>query len=612
MTDTNEGEKRAPKKLWSFIKSRRKDTSNVTALVNNQGNLVTDSKQKADMLSNQYKSVFTEEDHSNMPDMGPSPYDDLAPLHIGLQGVEKQLSKLNDKKATGPDLIPTRVLKEHSDLIAPVLQHLFQQSVDTGRVPADWKMANICAVFKKGDKTLCKNYRPVSLTCVICKTLEHIIASHIMKHLNRNSILAFFQHGFRSGHSCESQLINTIEELARNINNCEQVDAIILDFEKAFDTVAHTRLLNKLAHYGIRGPVHDWLRNWLTGRSQRVTLEGETSEEEHVKSGVPQGTVLGPILFLVYINNIADNTTSTIKLFADDALLFRKIKKEDDAATLQRDLDTIINWSHTWQMRFNPSKCSVLRISRKRKLITTDYKMSGITLQEVENHPYLGVELDSKLSWNKHIDKTCAKAHNTLNFLRRNMYNCPKPIKETAYKTLVRPIVEYCSSTWDPGSVGRIKQVEAVQRKAARFTTNTWDRQRSVTNLLQELNWRSLQERRLIRRLTLMYQAHHNLTAITIPPYIRPPTRPSTRSHPLQYMLLATRCNTYADSFWPRTLHTWNVLPAQCVQAETTESFKNQVIKSFIEDKLRMTTSRDYAARISSPVAARPTYTIVF
>ena len=357
-----------------------------------------------------------------------------------------------------------------------------------GQVPSDWKRANICAVFKKGDKTLCKNYRPVSLTCVTCKIMEHIIASHIMTHLDNNNILAHYQHGFRSRHSCETQLINTTEEISRHLNNGEQVDAVILDFEKAFDTVAHQRLLRKVEYYGIRGPVHGWLRSWLVGRTQCVVLDGETSENESVTSGVPQGTVLGPIMFLMYINDIAAKTTSTIKLFADDGLLLRKINSTSDAETLQKDLNEIVAWSHKWQMRFNPSKCFVIRFNRKRQPIGASYTMSGVTLGEVEHHPYLGVELDSKLTWSTHIDQSCAKAHNTINFLRRNVFHCPSPIKETAYKSLVRPVIEYYASAWDSGNVGKIKQLEAVQRKAARFMTGNWQYQQSVTTPVKNLS----------------------------------------------------------------------------------------------------------------------------
>ena len=434
----------------------------------------------------------------------------------------------------------------------------------------------------------------------MCKILEHVVASHIMSHLDDNDILVRYQHGFRRKHSCEAQLINTIEEISKNLNDGEQTDAVILDFEKAFDTVAHQRLLMKVDHYGIRGPVLNWLKSWLIGRTQCVVLDGEHSENEPVKSGVPQGTVLGPIMFLVYINDIAENTSSTIKLFADDGLLFRKICKQEDAQALQKDLDAILSWSHRWQMRFNPSKCKVLRITGKRNPLTVTYRMDGNDLEEVENHPYLGVELDKNLSWNTHIDQMCAKAHKSLNFLRRNMYHCPEKTKETTYNTLVRPILEYSASAWDPGNVGKITQIESVQRKAARFVKGDWSYHSSVTNMLKDLNWRPLQERRLVHRLGLMRQAHYRQIAIDFPTYIHRARRPSLRKHPIQYLTIPTRINTYADSFWPRTIQSWNVLPNTIMKATSTESFKTNLNKQLVAGTIAIAGNRDYTSRLKT------------
>ena len=395
------------------------------------------------------------------------------------------------------------------------------------------------------------------------------------------------------------QLINTLEEMSRSLNNKKQIDVIILDFEKAFDTVAHRRLLMKLEYYGVNGSVHRWIEQWLVGRTQCVVVEGSKSSDQSVDSGVPQGTVLGPIMFLIYINDIANGVSSSTKLFADDGLLFREITSQDDARELQKDLTSVTSWSKTWQMRFNPSKCHILRMYRGKKIITHDYTMLGHKLTSVENHPYLGVELDQSLSWKPHIDKITSKAHNTLNFLRRNMYRSPQKTKEAAYKTLVRPLVEYCGSAWDPGAVGQIKQVEAVQRKAARFVTGNWSWHTSVTSLLHELKWRSLQERRLTRRLVLMYQAHHGMSAVAIPPYVHQPERIPPRKHHLQYSQLATRINTYDDSFWPRTIKSWNLLPPHIIDSITPEQFRDLLVKAFENGILQTAPSRD-------PVARRP------
>ena len=225
--------------------------------------------------------------------MGPGPHPTMSDITVTTKGVEALIERLNPKKAIGPDLISTRILKEYSKHLAPVLKEIFQQSLDTGDVPKDWRHANITAIYKKARRQDPANYRPVSLTSVSCKTLEHIIFSHTMSHLDISGILVDFQHGFRSRRSTETQLILTIDDLAKNLDESKQIDMCILDFSKAFDKVPHQRLASKLEYYGIRGQTKKWKYNWLTSRVQQVVVDGETSREEVVRSGVLQGMVLG-------------------------------------------------------------------------------------------------------------------------------------------------------------------------------------------------------------------------------------------------------------------------------------------------------------------------------
>ena len=210
--------------------------------------------------------------------------------------------------------------------LGPIFAHLFQQSIDKGEIPKEWSLANICPLFKKGDRALACNYRPVSLTCVPCKLLEHIVCSNIMAHLDEHKLLSEKQHAFRKWHSCETQLITVIDDWAKILDNQGQIDTFILDFEKAFDTPPHELLKSKLFSYGIGGKTVKWIDAFLCFRQQRVVVNGVKSDWAPVVSGVPQGTVLGPLLFSLHINDIMSDIESEIRLFADDCVCYREIK----------------------------------------------------------------------------------------------------------------------------------------------------------------------------------------------------------------------------------------------------------------------------------------------
>lgn len=243
-------------------------------------------------------------------------------IDISREGILKQLLDQKEKKACGPDLIPPRVLKSAAQPISFCLEVIFKASLSTGSVPHDWRQANITPVYKKGERFKASNYRPVSLTCICSKILEHIVVSNMMKHFDKNNILSDCQHGFRPKRSCETQLISLTEELHQNLENKEQVDMVVLDFSKAFDKVPHKRLLSKLWNYGVRGNTHGWIQSFLVDRTQRVVVDGEASDWVHVESGVPQGTVLGPVLFLAFINDLPRSVQSRVCLFADDCVIY--------------------------------------------------------------------------------------------------------------------------------------------------------------------------------------------------------------------------------------------------------------------------------------------------
>ena len=397
-------------------------------------------------------------------------------ITISHRGVMNSINRLNEKKAFGPDKIPIIILKRNCETVATILQCIFELSLNTGVVPADWRTANVVPIFKKGDRSKPANYQPVSLTSVVSKMLEHIVVSNIMRHPDSHNILNESQHGFRQKRSCETQLLLTTDDLSKNINSGKQVDMAVLDFSKAFDKVSHRRLSAKLdfdlftlTYYGIRHHTKQWIDCFLSGRSQKVVVQDASSAESPVTSGVPQGTVLRPCLFLLYINDIGDNISSTVRLFADDCVIYRPINSKRDQEILQKDLNLLSYWSDIWQTELNIKKCAIMNISNSPYKKRFDYTVNGEILETVKHHPYSGGELSDNRKYNTHIDNIAGKASQTLGFIKRIFKSCPSSVKDIAYQTLVRPKLEYSSSIRNPQQQTQIKQIEQVRRNATRF-----------------------------------------------------------------------------------------------------------------------------------------------
>ena len=578
------------KKLWKFLKSKKKDNNSIPTL-KVDGEEISETEQKADIMNKYFTTVFTKENYEDMPTLPNPKHTTMPPIHIEEKGVLKQLLSLNANKATGPDKISTIILKNYAPNIAPILSKLFQKTLDKSKVPEDWKQANITPIYKKGSRKDPQNYRPVSLTSVPSKILEHIIASNIMDHLDKHNILYEYQHGFRSKRSCETQLIMTIQDLAESLNKKKQIDMIILDFAKAFDKVPHNRLIAKLSHYGLHTNVINWIKDFLSDRKQRVMIDGKQSSNRDVTSGVPQGTVLGPILFLIFINDIPLKIISRIRLFADDCLLYREIPTghTDQQQILQNDLTELCNWADTWQMQFNVSKCHSMQITNCKPMEHT-YTMHNKNLEQVKHHPYLGVELDDKLSWNDHINNITSKGNRVLNMLQRNMHSCPKTVKEKVYRTLVRPIIEYCSPIWDPHKTNQIKKIEKIQHKAARFVINrpyirkNKSNQISATTIVKSLNWPTLETRRQIQRHITLHKIIKNKMAIPST-YLPNHTNRSTRHTSTdKFHCPQSNIDAHKYSLIPRTITERNGLPQEIITTETTEKFKETIQNHYLEN----------------------------
>ena len=573
------------KKFWSFVKSLKKDAFGINSLREN-GILKTDTLDKANICNRQFESAFTRESDTEIPSKGTIPFSPMGEITVDPKGVLKLLNNLNIHKASGPDGLSARVLKECSSEISPMLALIYNESLAQGTVLDNWRQANVAPVFKKGEKYNAAYYRLVSLTCICCKTLEHIIVSNINKHLAFESILADCQHGFRSQRSCETQLVQFYHDMVGNLDGAQdrgqkQTDVIIMDFAKAFDKVPHRRLLYKLGYYGIRGSTHKWISSWLSERSQKVVLDGQASDPVPVLSGVPQGSVLGPVLFLIFINDLPDNIRSSVRLFADDCELYRNIKSPIDCQILQDDLNSISQWETDWQMKFNVAKCHSMRVTRHLpdKQILFDYTIHQQKLEQAQSAKYLGLTITDNLDWGQHVSEISCKATKTMGFLRRNLALAPRHTKEVAYKTLVRPQLEYAAPIWNPYHKLQIQEVEKVQRTAARWTCRRWRNTSSVGDMLDELEWPSLEARREQSSLTFFYKIHSGTVSLDKDKYLTPASNlhRTRASHDLQYTRYFAYSDALKNSFFPRTIPLWNSLPSSVVYSKTIEEFKGLI-----------------------------------
>ena len=577
------------KPLFKYIKSQQQDSVGIATLMQN-GEVHRDAASKASALQDQFKSVFTSDEGCPDKDRTKSGqgYPSISSLQIEEAGVLKLLKNINPSKAGGPDNIAGRLLKELATEFAPFFTHLFNLSLSSGEVPSLWGEQWVNPIFKKGLKSEPANYRPVSLTCITSKLMEHIICSHIRGLLDKPSILSRFQHGFRSGHSCVTQLLLTVYDIATMHDKNKQVDIGILDFSKAFDVVPHQRLLNKLSHYGVDGVIRTWISSFLRGRSQKVVVDGIMSEPADVQSGVTQVTVLGPLLFLLYVNDLPEEVSqgTVIRLFADDCLIYRSINTINDQLILQHDIDRMMIWADQWGMKFNATKCNVMRtlggIHSERF-----YTMKNQILKEVSHAKYLGVSLSNDLTWAHHIDQVLLKANQKLGFIRRNLRGAPIRSKSIAYFTMVRSSMEYAAPIWDPYLQKDINALERVQRKAARWATSQYSYTTSVTGLLQNLKWAPLSVRRQHQKLSLFHNIHTGAVKLNFArdfgiEYAQRTTRTGsiftadgeTVSHKLHRPRVPKK-PPLRNSTIVSTIPHWNCLPGEVTALSTSDSFRS-------------------------------------
>lgn len=564
-----------PKKFWSVINPQN---SQPLALFDNH-NLPIPDDEAAEQLNHFFSSMFTIEPNGNLPSFHPRDYDMMPDITFSQQGIAKLIDSLKLTSSCGADGINAKMLKNTQPIVSVILCHIFQQSLSSGVVPEDWKVGKIVPVPKKGPPSQPSSYRPISLTSICSKLMEHVIYSNTVKFLNRHNFFHHSQHGFRSGLSCDTQLASFYNDISSSVDLNIPTDALFLDFEKAFDKVPHQRLLLKLSCLNINTSTFNWIRSFLTNRQQFVYANNHSSNHLPVISGVPQGTVLGPLLFLIYINDLPANISSNIRLFADDCVVYRPIKNPTDIAILQNDLNLIESWCNDWLMSLNVNKTSLISFHRRQHYQQATYTISGSTILTAESYKYLGVTFSSNLTWSTHVNNVASSANRALGLLRRNLKLAPSSVKLLAYTTFVRPKLEYACSVWDPHQSNLSNLLESVQNRAARFIYSVYSYHSSVSELKTRGHLNNLESRRHISRLCLFHKFYHAPFNV---PAILPAHRLSSRTnHPRAVYPPPAQTTAHLRSFFVATARDWNNLPAFAMHHSDPHVFKT-VIESLI------------------------------
>ena len=558
--------------FYKYINSRKQLKSGIGPLRTANGNIITNNNDMATLLNNFFSSVFTK---SGNLELTPSPVSpqNLSDFSINTTDVTRALNNLNINKSPGPDQIYPRVLKETKDCIVPHLLHLFNESISQCSIPSEWKLANLSPIFKKGDRSQPGNYRPISLTSVVGKLLETILRDKIVDFLECHNLIINSQHGFRRNRSCLTNLLEFYSKLFTEFDAIQSLDIIFLDFQKAFDKIPHDKLLFKVDQIGIRGKALDWISDWLRGRKQRVLLNGATSDWTDVTSGVPQGSVLGPVLFLIYINDIDCNLNNIISKFADDTKIGKSVISQTDRLSLQNDLNNIVSWSEQWQMPFNVDKCQVLHVGRLNK--NFNYHMAGSNLNTADKIKDLGVTITSNLKFTQQCINSANKANRMLGFIKRNFTYKSKDIILPLYLSLVRPHLEYAVQFWAPYLQGDIKRLEAVQRRATKLIPSLSNK--SYEERLTTLGLFSLTKRRLRGKLIECFKILKGFDNINYADFFTYDPNTRTRNNGMKLQGKRVNLDLTQHFFTNDVINHWNRLPESVVQSSTIATFKSRL-----------------------------------
>ena len=580
--------KKNPKALFQYINSKSKSKNSIPDLLKPDGSLSKSTLEKCDMFNNFFASVFTKEGDGEMPYFSKDVNNPLETLSVSNEQMYKALNSLNVSKSPGPDEIHPRILKELASELSIPLTMLFNKSIKDGKIPDKWKLQEVRPIFKKGSKQQAGNYRPVSLTSVVCKVFEGFIRDAMYSHFISNNLLSTKQFGFCQGRSCITQLLATLHDWMIFLDDHIPVDCMYLDFRKAFDAVPHRRLLHKIKGYGVGGDILNWVTDFLSNRTQYVSLDGINSNLTNVTSGVPQGSVLGPTLFIYYINDLPDVVNTLLYIFADDTKSYDKSENEDDQLKLQKSVDNLVTWSNDWLLGFNCDKCKCLHLGKNNMKCNYTIQQNGKTtvMSETTCEKDLGIHIDPLLNFDKHIEIQTKKARALSGMIMRTFINRSPNILIPIFKSLIRPVIEYGNVVWHPYLRKDINEVEKIQRH---YTSNILGMKNlDYETRLKTLKLPSLEYRRIrgdmIEVYKILYKKYDPITTHKLFTF----DTNNTRGHNLKLKKFPFKTDKYKHFFTNRVINLWNSLPEEVVYAPSLNIFKNKIDKHLQDYQFRI------------------------
>ena len=565
--------KENPKLLHSYLRCKKKLRSSVGPLRLAHGSTSDDPLEMAECFSDAFASVYNVEVPVN-----PAPHQQgngvLDDIVFGPTEVENILLALDVNSSMGPDGLHPHLLKACAVNLAYPLWKIFRLSLEEGTLPLLWKLSLVVPIFKKGCHADPLNYRPISLTSVVAKCLERLISQELHTFFTENNILSDHQFGFRPGMSTEDQLLITYDYISSGIDKGKTIDLILFDFAKAFDVVCHAILLDKLKCIGVSGRLLCWLEEFLSGRTMQVTIKHTLSTPREVKSGVPQGSVLGPILFLVYINHIAATLTCQYKIFADDLKIYACINNTGDTTAFQEDINRLHSTAKSWGLHMNTRKCAALRFQRRSGVQDgrPTYTLDGQHLPNENTQMDLGVLIDSQLKFHDHNRNVTRMAGGVAqSFLKGTV--CREPnFMVHILKTHIRPILEYASTVWNTGYLQDIRRLESIQRLWTRQIKGLEDKDYGTR--LRALDLYSVKGRFLRADLIKCWKIFNGSCLIEPTDLWEMSVSSRTRGH--RFKIKVNRCQVDARArfFSERIVQDWNSLPDWAVSSGTLSGFK--------------------------------------